>query len=554
MNDKDFDQIFSDKLNEVSEFSGADDNWQKLKFRLDLAPPVPAPVLPAPPAPKIGWQQGWMYAAMSALAVGNVWLWLQMRDVNRQNEALQKAVAAVQTNRKDTVYRTDTIYQKVYLIDSHSNSENLTSVTPAEYAALSAKRASQNRTSDAASSQSIESKNLKNGVSIEDKKQQNINNSDLNRSAKASNNTIGRGSKPFNTTKNVKNVASSNVSNKNDATKNIENIASSNVSNKNDATKSVENIASSNFSNKNNATKSIENKVGTPISNHSDIAKSDPNPTLTPISNNADNSPSNTFVANAPTPDLATPKADDRTNEQNNILNKTDLVLLPLDLKPLLPVEPLEKEQESMSIAGTIQPIKVKRQYKIFPKLSMPEVNIGLVFAGMPGKHQTNGFGIGTDIGLSRNWSVIASLEKHEAHFNMGRRDERFEPPPPRPGFEFTHLEGEFKDFRLCVGTKYVFLTSKKFRPYVLAQHVWKKAPPSFVAFKYQKPTGETDELPQTIESKSFANIWQTGAGVTGDFNNRFSWNAGLNYMFDFNKANHNTNPFTLRAGIYYRL
>ncbi|MEN9612008.1 MAG: hypothetical protein RLZZ628_2822, partial [Bacteroidota bacterium] len=27
MNDKDFDQIFSDKLNEESVFSGADENW-----------------------------------------------------------------------------------------------------------------------------------------------------------------------------------------------------------------------------------------------------------------------------------------------------------------------------------------------------------------------------------------------------------------------------------------------------------------------------------------------------------------------------------------------
>jgi hypothetical protein len=541
MNDKDFDQIFSDKLNEVSEFSGADDNWQKLNFRLDLVPPVPAPVLPAPPAPRIGWQQGWMYAAMSALTVGNIWLWLQMRDVNRQNEALQKAVAAVQTNRKDTVYRIDTIYQKVYLIDNQSNSELLKSVTPAEYAALSANRVSPNRASDAASSNSIESKNLKNRLSIEDKKQQNIDNSDLNRSAKASNNTIASGLKSFNTTKKV------------------ENVASSNISNENNATKSIENVASSNVSNKNNTTKSIESKIETPISNHNDIAKSNPNTLLTPTSNNADNAPSNTFTANASTHDLAIPKAADGTNEQNNILNKANFVLLPLDFKPLLPVESLEKEQESMSIAGSIQPIKVKKRHNIFPKLSMTEVNIGFVgTVARSGKYKTNGFGIGTDIGLSRNWSVIASAEKHEAHFEMGDRNGRFHLPNEPLGVprdrRLMELEGNFRDLRLSLGAKYVFLTHKKFRPYVLAQHVWKKAPPSFVAFKYEKPGGDKEEYFEPIERKSFANIWQAGAGITGDINNRFSSYAGLNYMFDFNKANHNTNPVTLRAGIYYRL
>jgi hypothetical protein len=530
MNDKDFDQIFSDKLNEESAFSGADDNWQKLNFRLDLVAPVPAPVLPAPPAPMIGLHQGWLYAAMSALAVGNVWLWLQMRDVNRQNEALQKVVAVVQTNRKDTVYRIDTIYQKVYLIDNHSNSENLTAVTPAEYAALSAKRVLQNQVSNVASSKSIESKNLKNQVSIEDKKQQIIEKAPLNRSdkvANALNNTIATDSKTLNVTKSGKKVVLNNVSNENKVSKQVEN----------------------------------------DVANGSDITKNGNTTAVTTVSKDTksvDNPTPNAFVANGTTnsttpsmTDLANPKTVDANEVQNKILNKADLLLLPLESKPLVAIEVPEKESESIHVAGTMQPIKVKKQHNIFPKMSMPEVNIGIVVAGMPGKHKTNGFGIGTDIGLSRNWSVIASVEKHEAHFDMGHRDEKFHLPPPPivpVGHRLMHLEGEYRDFRLNLGAKYVFLTSKKYRPFVTAQHVWKKAPASVVAFDYEKPTGEINRYVQVVEDKSFANIWQFGAGVTGDFTNRFSWNAGLNYMFDFNKVNRNTNPLTLRASIYYRL
>jgi hypothetical protein len=469
-----------------------------------------------------------MYAAMSALAVGNVWLWLQMRDVNRQNEALQKAVAAVQSNRKDTVYRIDTVYQKVYLIDNHSNSENLTTITPAEYAALSAPRVAQSRATDAASSKSFESKNLKNRIAIEDKKQQNRDNSYLNPAAKASNNTIATNSKLLKTEKTVEKVAPSNNSIGNNTTKSIESVAASKVSIENNTTKSVDNNSVTNVSNQ-NTTKSV------------------------------DNAASNTVVANAATPNLAIPKTVDASEIQNNILNKADLVLFPLAFKPILPIEALEKESESIQVAGIIKPIKVKKQYNIFPRLSMPEINIGIIgTASIPSKQPTNGWGLGTDIGLSRSWSVIASVEKHESHFKMGHRDNRLhlpaEPPPPAPGFEFTHLEGEYRDFRASLGIKHVFLTHKKFRPYISAQHVWKKAPPSFVAFKYRKQNGDEDELPQTIESKSFANIWQAGAGMTGDFNHRFSWNASLNYMFDFNAVNHNTNPLTLRAGVYYRL
>jgi hypothetical protein len=528
MNDKDFDQIFSDKLNEVSAFSGVDDNWQKLNFRLDLVAPIPAPVSPTPPAPTIGWQSRWMYAAMSALTVGNVWLWLQMRDVNHQNEALQKAVTTVQTNHKDTVYRIDTIYQKVYLIDNHSNSESLTTITPTEYAALSTPRVAQNRATDVASSKSLESNHLKNRIAIENKKQQNIDNSYLNSIAKASNNTIATDSKSFKTEKKVEKGVLSNSSTENNITKSVENVAASNASNSNNTTKSVENNSVAIIFNQNSAKKN-------------------------------DNAASNPLVTSAATLDLAIPKTADASESRNPILNKADLVLLPLAFKALSPIEALEKESESIQVAGIIKPIKVKKQYNIFPKWGMPEINIGIIgTASVPSKQPTSGLGLGTDIALSRHWSVIASLEKHESHFNMGHRDNRLhlpaEPPPPGPDFKFTHLEGEFKDFRVSLGAKYVFLTAKKFRPYVSAQHVWKKAPPSFVAFKYQKATGEVDELPQTIESKSFANIWQIGAGMTGDFNSRWSWNVGLNYMFDFNAVNHNTNPLTLRAGVYYRL
>jgi Outer membrane protein beta-barrel domain len=552
MNDKDFDQIFSDKLNEVSEFSGADDNWQKLKFRLDLVPP--ATVLPTPaPAltvPTIGAQPLWMYAAMSALAVGNIWLWLQMRDVNRQNEALQKAVVAVQANRKDTVYRIDTIYQKVYLMDNPSNSDNSTAITPEAYAALSTRKGIPNAVAAAASSPAFEAKNLKNPVSIEVKKQQNIEGSPLNRSekvAKALNNTIAAHSKAFNGAKKVDNAVLSNSLNGTNATKRVDKTAPSKVSNE----KKVENIVEEQLSTDNEIKKSANNLA--PISVLKDT-KSMGNSTSNPfIGNDEVNSAIPKIL------ELETPQTVTGDEVQNKMLNKANLLLLPLDFKPLLPIETAEKEQEVLNMVGVMKPITVKQRRNILPKWSMPEVNIGIVGAtGLPNKYETSGLGLGTDIGWSRNWSVIASLEKHESHFDMKARDKRFHLPPdpvnvPRDR-RLMELEGDFKDFRLSVGAKYVFMTSKKFRPYVLAQHVWKKAPPSFVAFKYEKPGGDREDYIQTIDSKSFANIWQLGAGMTGDFNHRLSWNAGLNYMFDLNTTNLNTNPLTLRAGLYYRL
>jgi hypothetical protein len=509
MNDKDFDQIFSDKLNEESVFSGADDNWQKLNFRLDLVPP--ALVLPAPPAPTVGWHPRWMYAAMSALAVGNVWLWLQMRDVNRQNETLQKAVAAVQTNRKDTVYRIDTVYQKVYLIGNQSNTESGTANTEAEYATLSANKVAQNRIGEVAPSKSIELKSFKNKVAIENKKQQNIDYSLLNHADKV----LKASSNYNNTITNQLNVAKT--------TKSVDKSNSTIVSNDNNNTKSVDNGATSTF-----------------LTTATNVQKENTAIPTTPIAT-----------------DLAATKTADVLSEQNKILNKANLLLLPLDLKPLLPIEPLEKENESLGAMEMAHPIRVKKQ-RMLPSWSLPEVNIGVIgAASLPSKQLTKGLGIGTDIGLSRNWSIIASVEKHESHFGMGRRDDKIHlPPEPQVpvGHKLIHLEGEFRDFRLNLGAKYTFMTSKKYRPYVTAQHVWKKAPASIVTFDYEKPTGETDRYIQSVDTKSFANIWQVGGGLTSDFNNRFSWNAGLNYMFDFNPSNHNTNPLTLRVGVYYRL
>jgi hypothetical protein len=542
MNDKDFDQIFSDKLNEESVFSGADENWQKLNFRLDLVPP--APVLPAPPAPTIGWHPGWVYAAMSALAVGNVWLWLQMRDVNRQNETLQKAVAAVQTNRKDTVYRIDTVYQKVYLIGNQSNTEKEGANTNAEYAALSTSKVAQSHAVEVVPSKLIESKSLKNKVAIENKKQQKIDYSVLNQPNKVvktpslnDNNIITKSLNVAKTAKSADNLTSTIVLNDNN-TNSVDNSNLTVVSNDN-RIKSIDNSSATVVLNNN--TNSVDNGVASTF--------------LTTVSKEQKE---NATIATTPTTtDLTATQTADVLIEQNKILNKANLLLLPLDLKPLLPISSLEKEDESIGAVEMARPIKVKKQ-RMLPIWSMPEVNIGVIgTASLPSKQATSGLGIGTDIGLSRNWSVIASVEKHESRFGMGHRDDKFQlPPEPQVpvGHKLVHLEGEFKDFRLNLGAKYVFMTSKKYRPYVTAQHVWKKAPASIVAFDYEKPSGETDRYIQSVDTKSFANIWQVGGGVTGDFNNRFSWHAGLNYMVDFNQSNHNINPLTLRAGVYFRL
>jgi hypothetical protein len=543
MNDKDFDQIFSDKLNEESVFSGADENWQKLNFRLDLVPP--APVLPAPPTPTIGWHPSWVYAAMSALAVGNIWLWLQMRDVNRQNKALQKAVTAVQTNRKDTVYRIDTVYQKVYLIGNQSNTEKEGANADAEYATLSMNKVAQNRSEEVVPSKSIESKSLKNKVAIENKKQQNIDYSVLNHPNKVvktpplnDNNTITHSLNVAKTAKSADNSTSTIVLNDNN-------------------TNSVDNSNLTVVS-KDNPIKKVDNSIPTVVLNNNNTNSVDNGAASTFLTTVSKEQKGNATIGTTPiTTDLTATQTADVLSEQNKILNKANLLLLPLDLKPLLPISSLEKEDESIGAVEMARPIKVKKQ-RMLPIWSMPEVNIGVIgTASLPSKQPTNGLGIGTDIGLSRNWSVIASVEKHESHFGMGHRDEKFHlPPEPQVpvGHKLVHLEGEFKDFRLNLGAKYVFMTSKKYRPYVTAQHVWKKAPASIVAFDYEKPTGETDRYIQSVDTKSFANIWQVGGGVTGDFNNRFSWNTGLNYMFDFNQANHNINPLTLRAGVYYRL
>ena len=313
-------------------------------------------------------------------------------------------------------------------------------------------------------------------------------------------------------------------------------------------TKSVDKVVST----ENNFSKQTEHGIVTTVSK--DIKKVDNSTLIIGTTNGTTTNTATPSIA-----DLTPSKMVDAAEIQNNILDKTNLLLLPLATKPLLPIETLEKEHESIRIAGTIKPIKVRKQYNIFSKMSMPEVNIGIVGSvGRLGKYETEGFGIGTDIGLSRNWSIVASAEKHDAHFEMKDKNKRFHLPNEPPGVprdrQLMELEGVFKDFRLSLGAKYVFLTHKKFRPYVLAQHVWKKAPPSFVAFKYEKPNGDKEDFLERLESKSFANIWQVGTGMTGDFNNRLSWNAGLNYMFDFNATNHNTNPLTLRAGVYYRL
>jgi hypothetical protein len=543
MNDKDFDQIFSDKLNEESLFSGADDNWQKLNFRLDLIPPAvvvspPAPQV-MPTAPTIGGHQGWMYAAMSALTVGNVWLWLQMRDVSRQNEGLQKAVAAVQMGRKDTVYRIDTVYQKVYLIGNQSNNGKSVPITQAEYSALSA-----------VSAKSIESKSFKNELVIDRKNQQNNTDSPLNVPQTGSktiylsrNNPLTGSQKSEMTTLTTDNWGNS-AAKKSEMTRITTDNRGNSAAKKSEMTRITTDNRGNSAAKKSDlkSTKSIDNTISTIVEKS------------IPITTKIDNSNNNTFV----TTDVSLPKVENNVVEQNNIAKKINIALLSLDSRPLAEVKALTKGRERMSVADAIEPIRIHKRSPLFANWSMPEINLGLVVAaGSPERKPTKGFGIGAEVGLSEHWSVLVSGEKHAAHFEMDDKDKRFRLPPEPivpTGHKLRRLRGEFKDERLSVGAKYVFLTHKKFRPYVTAQHVWKHAPNSMVDFEYEKPTGDNENFRQTLEGQSFTNIWQVGSGVTGDLNRRVSWHAGLNYMFDFNKKHNNTTPITLRGGVFYRL
>jgi hypothetical protein len=543
MNDKDFDQIFSDKLNEESLFSGADDNWQKLNFRLDLIPPAvvvspPAPQV-MPTAPTIGGHQGWMYAAMSALTVGNVWLWLQMKDVSRQNEGLQKAVSAVQLGRKDTVYRIDTVYQKVYLIGNQSNSGKSVPITQAEYSALSA-----------VSTKSIESKSFKNEVVIDRKNQQNNTHASLNVPQASSKTIYSSRNNPLTGTQKSEMTSLTTDNWGNSAAKKSEMTARTTDNWDNSAAKKSEMTTRTTDNWANSAaqtsdlksTKSVDKTIATIVENS------------IPVTKNIDNSNNNAFV----TTDASLPKVENNVAEQNNILRKATIVLLPLDSRPLSEVAALTKVRERMSVADAIEPIRVHKRSPLFASMSMPEINLGLVVAaGLPERKSTNGIGIGIEVGLSQHWSLIASGEKHSWHFDMGDKDNKFRlPPEPMVpnGHKLRRLRGEFKDERLSVGAKYVFLTHKKYRPYVTAQHVWKHAPNSMVDFEYETLTGDNENFKQTLEGQSFTNIWQVGSGVTGDLNRRISWHAGLNYMFDFNKQHSNTAPITLRGGVFYRL
>jgi hypothetical protein len=122
MNERDFDKLFSDKLNEEDKYPNKDSVKRSVFTRLDTT-------LPAGDRQPNFLKSAWLLPFLCLFLAWSGYQFFQIKDLKQENKDLKTAiqkivVAPTMTLKNDTiykstiVYKTDTIYKRVYVIEN----------------------------------------------------------------------------------------------------------------------------------------------------------------------------------------------------------------------------------------------------------------------------------------------------------------------------------------------------------------------------------------------------------------------------------------------------
>jgi Outer membrane protein beta-barrel domain len=143
MNERDFDKLFSDKLNHEGDFPNKDKVKASVFSRLDNELPVASALPISDTKGSTLLKSLWALPFLLLLLGWNSCQWWQMKNLTQQNLSLQadikgwKTATSTRTLSHDTViyqsrtiYKTDTIYKTVYLFEKNISTTNFSPNTP----------------------------------------------------------------------------------------------------------------------------------------------------------------------------------------------------------------------------------------------------------------------------------------------------------------------------------------------------------------------------------------------------------------------------------------
>jgi Outer membrane protein beta-barrel domain len=149
MKDKEFDKLFSDKLNQEGHFPNKDKVKANVFSRLDNELPVAA-ILPIPDnnTNATGFKTLWALPFLLLLSGWNSCQWFQIKNLKQANTSLQAEVQGLNTAiislhsdtiiyQSKTIYKIDTIYKTVYIVEKNISTNDFNYTYPTSSTAKS---------------------------------------------------------------------------------------------------------------------------------------------------------------------------------------------------------------------------------------------------------------------------------------------------------------------------------------------------------------------------------------------------------------------------------
>ena len=265
---------------------------------------------------------------------------------------------------------------------------------------------------------------------------------------------------------------------------------------------------------------------------------------------------SNKAITNANTQkEAAVVGAELNNSVPSTIINKAGLTILPLatTLKPTFsttPLAPLSMASVSMPQSTVLRPLARTRKWAV-------GVQAFTSLGDGDGKKDANliGWGIVASYNLTRNFELMATAEAGEMRYDFKGRPKAQQIPktPPAPSMhdELRRVSGNQSRQQLSIGLKYKIPTNTILTPSFNLGYDWQRLGQQSCRFDFRNQTTGGELAVNEISPTQISNnLWHVGAGLEANISS-FILGISASYQKDF--SDNNDNRVILRGGLKYR-
>ncbi len=512
MNEGEFDKIISKKLKEEgTDYPNLDANWQKIKdkmVQLHDSKPTPGGVVVLPNSVKNGFsQKRWLLPAMLSsllllLGVNGWFLWRLTQTTEKNALTSEKQKAGQSARLYDTIietkviYRFDTIYKKVIIVQPISAESNLKTSLIEPKNTPSVK--------EAKSDPSLSYDKFVDGTMAQKEKDK------------------SRVQNAFNTPKTGKIEEEKRA---HDASKDLITVEKSN-----ETTNYISNSQASALSFKQETIEKTPNAevdkqtMNSPLTNRQDTNF------LTDSSRNKANEHIDSLNIDAKSP-------------LEDTLKYTKALYDSLELKP----------SESLQNIINALPKKVIVDHYV----GGLQGGVSWFIPTKTGINANEWYGLSGEIAFKRGLRLSVSLDNVQNHFKTTTRDAILNlptDPPMTENYNLKYIEGSSSSVLAGIGLSYLFKSERRISPFVSVGFARRWVLPYSLEFEFtNKMTGEERSFKIDDTRYHQDNWFNMGFGFETTLESKFLIRLKTEYIYDPNHGLEGINQFLLRGGIFYR-